>query len=112
MKRIAAMALSLGVAATPALAAGPSSAPEKLSDAQLEQVAAGDLLGLDLGGILNGLGQPFGQGIPSNLGLAAGPVTAALSLQSTTAGLIPLIESVANLTGQMIQQAHTFSTAH
>jgi hypothetical protein len=52
------------------------------------------------------------RGVPSNLGLAAGPVCAALSLQSTTASLIPLIEILANFTGQMIQQAHTFSTAH
>ena len=112
MKRITAIALAIGVTATPALTARASPSPEKLSDAELEQVAAGDLLGLDLGSILNGLGPAFGQGAGSNLGLAAGPLSAQASLQATATALIPLVESVANLTALMIQQAHALSNKH
>ncbi|MFL5424565.1 MAG: hypothetical protein ACJ783_05990 [Myxococcales bacterium] len=103
------IALAFAITAAPALIAraSPSSAaPEKLSDAELERVAAGDLLGLDLGSILNGLGLPaFGQGAGSNLGLAAGPLSAQASLQA----LVPLVQSVANLTALMIQQAQALS---
>ena len=44
MKFIAALAMMLGLGATPVLAAGnsPSNEPSKLSDAELEQVTAGD----------------------------------------------------------------------
>lgn len=113
MKGIAAMALAFGLTATPVLAAGQSAsadAPVRLSDGELDQVTAGDLLGgLNLGGLIQGLGQALGNNLGLNIGLSAGPISASAGLQANTSSLLPLLNSVTGLTGQLIQQGQSLA---
>ena len=108
MYRIAAMALAFGLAATPVLAAEQSTGPERLSDSQLAEVTGGGTLPLNLDDLLHSIGQNLGL----NLDLTNGPINVTLGgIQGTAGTLVPLIQQVATLTGQLIQQAQAMSAA-
>src|SRR3954465_13598353 len=90
MKRIAAMAVALGMCATPVLAAEqPSSGPVKLSDADLEQVSGGDGAHPDLFANLNITLKNIAvtgyvSNVPINLGAAAQANALGQAIQSAT----------------------------
>ena len=89
MKRIAVVAIMLGLCATPVLAAEQSSGgPVKLSDADLEQVSAGD------GSLLNLL---------ANLNITLKNIAVTVNVSNVPINLGAAVQ--VNALGQAIQQA-------
>ena len=109
MQGIAAIALAFGLAAPPVLAAQESGGPVRLSDGELEQVTGGGTLPLNLDDLIHGIGQNLGL----NLDLTNPPINVTVGgIQGNASALGPLLQQVATLTGQLIQQAQSLSTTH
>ncbi|HEY6910482.1 MAG TPA: hypothetical protein VI356_13980 [Myxococcales bacterium] len=97
MKGIAAMALASGLTAAPVLAAGQSAAsnaPVRLSDGELDQVSAGGTLPLNLGSLVQSLGQDLGLSVD----LSAGAVNLSTGVHRDPGTLTPLLQGLGGLT--------------
>jgi len=107
MKRIAAMAVALGMCATPVLAAEQSSdGPVKLSDADLEQVSGGDGALLDLFANLN----ITLKNIAVTVNVSNVPINVGAAVQANALG--QAIQSATVMAGQQVTQAQTLPTFH
>jgi len=107
MKRIAAMAVALGMCATPVLAAEQlSGGPVKLSDADLEQVSGGDGALLDLFANLN----ITLKNIAVTVNVSNVPINLGAAVQANALG--QAIQSATVMAGQQVTQAQTLATFH
>jgi hypothetical protein len=98
------MALALGLCATPVLAAQPPAGPVKLSDADLEQVSAGD------GSLLNLLANLniTLKNIAVTVNVSNVPINLGAAVQVNALG--QAIQSATVMAGQQVTQAQTLPT--
>jgi len=102
MKTIATIALVSCLGATPVLAAGRSPAsqePTKLTDRELEQVAAGGSLPLNLDSLLVSLGQNLGLRVDLT---SPGSVDLSTGVNGNRSTIAPLLQSLTTLTNQFL----------
>lgn len=93
MKTIATLALALALGATPVLAAERSPAsqgPTKLTDGELEQVAAGGSLPLNLDSLLVSFGQNFGLQVD----LSRGAVNLSTGVNGDPSFIAPMVQNI------------------
>jgi hypothetical protein len=107
MKTIAAMAVALGLTATPVLAAEQASTgPVKLADGELDQVTAGDgsllNLNLNLDVLL--------KNIVVTVNVSNVPINAAVAVQANALG--QAIQNATVLAGQQVTQAQSLPILH
>jgi hypothetical protein len=106
MRHLAAVAVVLGLAGTPALAAERSASgePVRLADRELEQVTAGDgsllPLNLDLNVLL--------QDISVNVNVSNVPINAGVVVQANAIG--QAIQNATVIAGQKVTQVQSFGT--
>jgi hypothetical protein len=103
MKTIAAVALVLGIAAGPAIAAEHGQ-PAKLTDAELDQVAGGDGSLLDLNVNLNILLK----NIAVTVNVSNVPINAGIAVQANALG--QAIQTATVIAGQQVTQAQALPT--
>jgi hypothetical protein len=98
------MAIVLGLCATPVLAAEPSSGPVKLSDADLEQVSAGD------GSLLNLLANLniTLKNIAVTVNVSNVPINLGVAVQANALG--QAVQQATVMAGQQVTQAQTLPT--